>query len=60
MKKGPIFKWIPRNIILDEQEDEEDFNNLINDLQQHHNYDEEGEYVPDDYDEDGDSLGSWE
>ena len=45
---------------MDEQEDEEDFDNLINDLQNHHNYENSRDYVPDNYDEDDNILGSWE
>ena len=59
IKNGPILYWIPGNIILDEQEDEEDFDNLINDLQYHHNDDDGSNYIPYDSDEDDDSLGSW-
>ena len=60
MKNGPFFEWIPGNIILDKQDDEEDFDSLINDLQHHHNYDEGRDYVPHGSYEDEDSLGSWE
>ena len=59
MKNGSVFEWILGNIILDEQEDEEDFYNLINYLRYHHKYDDNINYVPDDYDEDDDILGSW-
>ena len=44
---------------MDEQEDEEYFDNLINDLQYHHNDDDGSNYIPYDSDEDDDSLGSW-
>ena len=44
---------------MDEQEEEEDFDNLINDLQYHHNDGDNSDYVPDDYDGYDDSLGSW-
>ena len=57
MKNGPIFKWILGNIILDDQEEEEYFEDLIHDLQHHHNGDNDSDYLPDDYDEDDDSLG---
>ena len=57
MENGPIFEWSLGNIVLDEQEDEEYFENLINDLQNHHNDDEGRDYVPDNYDGDDDSLG---
>ena len=40
MENRPIFNWSPGNIILDEQEGEEFFDNLINDLQHHHNDDD--------------------
>ena len=60
MENGPIFKWSLGNIILDKQEEEEDFENLINDIQHHHNDDENSNYVTDDYDGDDNSLGSWE
>ena len=60
MENGPIFEWIPGNIVFDEQEDEEDFDNLINDLQHHHNDDDYSDYVPDDSDGYVYSLGSWE
>ena len=59
-EKGPIFEWSPVNIILDQQEDEEDFDNIINDLQQHHNYHNCSDYVPDGSDGDDNILGSWE
>ena len=36
MKNGPIFEWIPGNIIMDKQDDEEYFNKLPNDMQYHH------------------------
>ena len=57
MENGPIFEWSLGNIVLDEQEDEEYFENLINDLQNHHNDDKGRDYVPDNYDGDDDSLG---
>ena len=60
MENGPIFEWIPGNIILDEQEDEEYFDNLINDLQHHNNNDDNINYLPNDSDEDDDRLGSRE
>ena len=60
MENMPIFEWSPGNTILDEQEDEEDFDNLINDLQHYHNDEDNIDYVPDDSDGDDDSLGSWE
>ena len=50
----------PRNIVLDEKEDWKYFDNLINDLQHHHNDDDNSNYVPYDYDGDDNSLGSWE
>ena len=40
-----------------EQEDEEYFDNLINDLQYQHNDDNSSDFVPDYFDEDDDSLG---
>ena len=52
MENGPIFEWSPGNIILDKQEDKEYFDNLINDLQNHHNDDNGSDYVPDNYDGD--------
>ena len=60
MKNGPIFEWTPGNIIFYEQEDEEDYGNLIKDLQHQHNYGEKRYYVPDDYDEHDNRPGSWE
>ena len=45
---------------MDEQEDREDFDNLINDLQHHHNDNYDRNYVPENSDEDDDSLGSRE
>ena len=60
IKNGPIFEWIPGNIIMDKEEDEEDFDNLINYLQHYRNYNNDRYCVPDAFDEDDDSLGSWE
>ena len=60
MEKGTVIEWSPGNIVLDDQEDEVDFDSLINDLQQHHNDDNDRAYVSDDYDGDDDILGSWE
>ena len=60
MENGPIFEWIPGNIVLDEKEDKEDFDNLLNDLQHNHNDDDDRDYVPDDSDGDDDILGSQE
>ena len=60
MENGPIFEWIPGNIVFDEQEDEEDFDNLINDLQHHHNDDDDSNYVPGNSDGYYNSLGSRE
>ena len=58
MENGTIFEWSQGNIILDKQEDKEVFDNLINDLQNHHNdYGDRG-YVQEDYDADDDRLGS--
>ena len=48
MENGPIFEWSPGNIILDDQDYEEYFHNLINDLQHHHNDDEDSNCVPED------------
>ena len=42
---------------MENQEDEEDFDNLINDLQHHHNDDNGSKYVPDDSDGDDNILG---
>ena len=36
MKNSPIFEWIPGNIIMYEQYYEEEFANLLNDLQFFH------------------------
>ena len=58
MENGPIFEWSPGNIILDEQEDEEYFENLINDIHHHHNDDDSSDYVPDNSDGYDNSLGS--
>ena len=60
MENGPIFEWSPGNIVLDEQEDKEDFSNLINDLQRHHNDEDDSNYVPDNSDGGDYSLGLWE
>ena len=60
MGNGPIFEWIPGNIILEVHEDKEVFDNVINDLQHQNNYEDDSEYVPDDSDGDDDILGSWE
>ena len=60
MENRPIFEWIPWKFLLEEQKDEEYFDNLINDLQHHHNDEDNSDYVSDDYDGDDDSLGSWE
>ena len=60
MKNGPIFEWIPGNIILYEQNYKEYFDNLIHDLKHHHNDDNNIDCVQDNSDEDDDSLGSWE
>ena len=45
---------------MDDQEDEEYVDNLIHDIQHHHNYDDNSDYVPDDSDEDDNILWSWE
>ena len=60
MENGTIFEWIPGNMLLDDQEDEEVFDNLINNLQHHHNDENVSNYVPDNSDGDNDILGSWE
>ena len=60
MDNGPIFEQSPGNIILDEQEGEEHFYKLINDLKHHNNDEDKINYVPDNSDGDCDSLGSWE
>ena len=60
MKYGPIFEWIPGNIILDKQVEKEYFYNLINDLQHHHNDDNGRNYVPESSDEDENILATWE
>ena len=60
MENGPTFEWIPGNIILDEQEKEEFLDNLINDIQHHHKYDDDSKYVTDNFYGDENSLGSWE
>ena len=60
MGNGPIFEWRPGNIVLDKQEDKEDFYKLINDLPHHHNDDDDNDYVSENSDGDDDSLGSWE
>ena len=57
MENEPIFEWSLGNNILDKQEDGEDFDNMINDLQQHHNDDEDSDYIPDNYDGYDNSLG---
>ena len=60
MENGPIFEWIQGNIVLDEHVDEAFFDKMINDLQHHHNDDEDSDYVPDDSDEYENIIGSWE
>ena len=45
---------------MDKKEDKEDFDNLINDPQHHHNDGNDSDYVPDNYDGDEDILGSRE
>ena len=59
MENGKCFKCRPGKIVLENQEDEEDFDNLINDLQHHHN-DDNSDYIPDNYYGYDDILGSWE
>ena len=59
MENGPIFEWSPGNIILENQEDEDFFDNLINDLHHHSNDEENRDYVSEDSDGDANSLGSW-
>ena len=56
-KNGPILKWSPGNIILDEQDNKEYFEKLIHDLNHQLNDENGRNYVPDDYDEDDGSLG---
>ena len=60
MKNGPIFEWIPGNIIMDKQDDEEYFNKLPNDMQYHHKENDNIDYVPEESDDYEDSIGSWE
>ena len=60
MENRLIFEWRPGNIVVDKQEDEEDFDNLIDDLQHHHNDDDDRDYVSYEYDGNENSLGSWE
>ena len=60
MGNGPIFEWRPGNFILEGQEGKEDFYDLIHDLQNHHNDDNDSNYVPDDSGEYDDSLDSCE
>ena len=60
MENGSIIECSPGSIIFGEQEDKEIFDNLINDLQHHHNDDNNSDYVPDNYVGDDNSLGSWE
>ena len=43
MENRPIFERSPGNIVLDKQEDEEYFDNLINDLRHHHNDDDDSD-----------------
>ena len=59
MENRPIFEWSPGNIILENQEDEDFFDNLINDLHHHSNDEENRDYVSEDSDGDVNSLGSW-
>ena len=58
MKNEPIFELIPGSITLEEQELKVYFDNLINYLQNHHNDEDDSDYVTDDSDEDDNSLGS--
>ena len=44
---------------MDEQDDEEDFNDLLNDVQYRHN-DDDSDYILDESDDDKDSIRSWE
>ena len=60
MENGPILEWILGNIVLDKQENEEVFDNLINYLQYHHNDDDNRDNVPEDSDGDDNSLWSRE
>ena len=60
MENRPIFEWIPWKFLLEEQKDEEYFDNLINDLQHHHNDYNDSDCVPDGSCGDDNSLGSWE
>ena len=43
MGNGPIFEWIPGNIILDHQEEKEFIDDLINDIQYQHNDDNDSD-----------------
>ena len=58
MKNEPIFELIPGSITLEEQALKVYFDNLINYLQNHHNDEDDSDYVTDDSDEDDNSLGS--
>ena len=60
MGNGPIFEWSPGNIILEDQEDKEVFDNMVNYLQHHHNNDNDSNYVTDGSGGDYDRLGSRE
>ena len=59
IKNGPVFEWIPGNIILDYQEEKEGFYNLINNLQHHHNDEDDSDYVTDNSYEGENRLESW-
>ena len=59
MENEPIFEWSPGKIILDEQGEVEDFDNLINDVHHHHNYDNDSNCVINNSYRDDDRLGSW-
>ena len=58
MKNCPIFEWISANIIMDDQDDEEDFKKILNDLRYRHNDNYSRYYVQNKSDDDNDSIGS--
>ena len=59
-EKYPIFEWIPGTIITDKQEDQEDFNDLLNYQKYCQTNDNGSDYVPYKYDNEENIIGSQE